>query len=359
MLKFKFESKSQLKQENNKKNNKENNKERRIKAENKYNDGKFIYSWKSETNSWIIGDTSRSNYKANAILAGSSSNCPDEIVFKGIFNLRENRGNNVGSSESNEVKEGPVEEVGRMAFNRCGYNSNTNKVVVPKEVKIIRAYGFYSMHKVTNFTIEIGSQLESIEYAGLDDIGYNLDDREDSASFSPDLKNLILPHTLKSVSVNGIAYCNRFTRIIYCGNHNLNINSSLYLSNKGDYTKVYITPEYKAKNENSNIFGRAATGVLSEDEIEISCSGMLPQPTPPPSVPPSPSQPLFNSRCSQLQFSLSPLWSLVCALLPSNLNLSSLPSPPSHSHSNSHSHSHSKSNSCLSFLTKVPHLSFS
>ena len=137
------------------------------------------------------------------------------------------------------------------------------------------------MHKVTNFTIEIGSQLESIEYKGLHYIGYN-EDRTDSNSFSPDLKNLILPHTLKSVSNEGILYCNRFTRIIYCGNHNLNQNSSSYLSDKGDYTKVYITPEYQTKNGNS-IFGREATGVLNEDEITNSCSGVPTHSSSPPS----------------------------------------------------------------------------
>ena len=224
MLKFKFELKSQLKQENNKKNNKENNKERRIKAENKYNDGTFIYSWKSETKSWIIGDTSRSNYSANAIYNGDYKSCPEEIIFKGIFNPRENGGNNV---VNNEVKEGPVEEVGRFAFAGCGYCSNTTKVVVPKEVKIIREGGYSWMYNVTEFIIEIGSQLESIEDAGLHGIGYSLEDRTDSGSFSPyHQKNLILPRTLNSVSDIGIYYCNRFTRIIYCGYHNLNQNSS-------------------------------------------------------------------------------------------------------------------------------------
>lgn len=169
----------------------------------------FYFTWESNKKVWTIGrdidDT------ANAVIAGKDD-CPAIIEIPRNF--------------SYEGYSGPVEIVGRKAFNWCARHSYylTHTVFVTKQVKVIRYLGFGAMNYLKNFTIEPGSQLEVIEGSGLHAIG--------SVAQSSLSKVLMLPSSLYSIGVNGIYYCNSFTDVIYCGTNDLSENSSIL--NTGD-----------------------------------------------------------------------------------------------------------------------------
>lgn len=185
--------------------------------ESQVDDGTFYYTWEESRDAWIIGKNV--NGDATAVVAGYLL-CPVVLEIPGKF------------------EDKPVEVIGEYAFNKCAYNSKcqTRTVIVPKEIKIIMRYGLSNLAYLTNFSIEAGSQLETINFYGLHCIGKSA--RESSLT-----RTLVLPSTLVSVASSGIHQCDIFYDIIYCGTeHLLNVSSLAYSDSSEQY--FYVTEDY-------------------------------------------------------------------------------------------------------------------
>lgn len=225
----------------------------KINDENKEDYEIYNFGDSGDGKSWLLGDDTE-NW-TNAFIGGNKM-CPKDItVPRSLTNM--------------ERVTRPVEVIGRYAYYTCGhpsYAAETRTVLVTKQVKVIKSFGFGNMYNVETFRFEDGNTLETIEARGLHYIGFKTgqNDANKRGIFT-------LPSSITSVASDGIYACNLFNTIIYCG--------SLYLANSSDLeyvysgtiedTKVMVTNLYSA----NLIFNRTAYK-SSDYEVIESCRTM-------------------------------------------------------------------------------------
>lgn len=208
----------------------------------------YIYNWVN--NNWVVGNFVGELYKPSGIIGNDLTRCPETIDFPGIY-------------EDELGRKGEASIVDIRAFTLCANRQygKTKNVRLPKEVRIIRDMGFDRAYDLESFIIEEGSKLEEIYSGGIAYAGSG----RDNSMYQIDL---VLPHSLKVISENGIYDCPRIKSISYCGFFVL--NEDLRVGN----TKVLVTKRYQFRE----IFKKSVESINEElyDEAEINCAGQTP-----------------------------------------------------------------------------------